>query len=439
MKDVRVRAKVAANGLIVFVGQGRRERQLFYSAKDLRPFTDAAVAVPHLTELLQFFLAYYAADRLVKRSRRLWARRFIIDFPVTDVGKWKSTEEDLIKLIRRSTGDDVVLQLAERAGHERHLDDRIIHFTLEEPRPTSVVLLSDGLDSLCGAFQHLKARPQERIAFVSLVTNSRKGARIKKVREALAAARPNDVTFRQAELHLCDPPRAQDQEQTQRSRTMLAIVAGLTVAAAYEARNVNVSENGLGILNLPVPGLQLVHHSSQVLHPANVPLWKRVAKALLGGGEVIYPNRFRTKVEMCADLPEIAHFLIEHTSSCDRPDFYDENDSCGWCGSCIVRKMSLALSRLRQFDLKYSGRPNDQRRAPDFPPATVQHYHAQLISEALAQRDPWTALLDRHPTLRMVADDEGRDDAPHLKSSTLALLQRHVKEVNAFHEYSHAV
>jgi hypothetical protein len=439
VNKIFVVVKPLADGFAVEVGRGERPATLRFSTATLRPFTEAAAEAPHLTELLEFFLAYYSADRLALRSHQIWSRNFVIRFPVTDVAKWRSISSDLAKLVRQSTGDQVDLEFTPRKTNERHPDYRATHFELEEPRATSVVLLSDGLDSLCGAFEHLQQRQHERVAFVSLVTNNRKGARIHTVREALRRLRPRDVAFTEASLHLCDPPRADEQERTQRSRTMLAIAAGLTVAAAYRASEVSVSENGMGILNLPVPGLQLAHHSSQVLHPTNLRLWKRVAVQILGplAGRIDYPNRFRTKAQMCLELPQDAHPLIRSTSSCDRPDRYDKNDSCGRCGSCIVRKLALSGAGLSAHDIAYSGRPASMRRG-DFDAVLVQRHHAAAIDKALTEFDPWAALLRSHPTLHHLFSEESSENVDHLRSSTLALLRRHVDEVFAYESQSRA-
>ncbi|MFZ1125999.1 MAG: hypothetical protein WAN59_12740 [Candidatus Baltobacteraceae bacterium] len=373
---------------------------------------------------MEFFLALYTADRLTLRAAKCWARNFRIRFPATDTTAWHESKEILERLIRQSTGDDVEIVIVPRVPRDIHVDERAFHFSLEEPRHTDVVLLSDGLDSLCGAFQLMEKRAGERVAFVSLVTNSRKAKRIRTVRRALQQRYTGAVAFHNANLYLSRPPSAQ--ERTQRSRTMLAIAAGFTVGAGYGSRTVTVSENGLGILNLPVPGLQMTHHSSQALHPTNGSLWAALAERLLGGGVLAYPNRFRTKAEMCSTLPDFARPLIRSTSSCDRPDRHDASDDCGHCGSCVVRRDALTLSGLSAWDVEYSSR---RWQPPTFDPAVVQHYHALMIEQQLRAEDPWQALSRAHPTLRDALRDLDAEQRAHAKFETLQLLRRHVEEV----------
>jgi len=296
--------------------------------------------------------------------------------------------QTLHNLIRQSTGDDAEFEFTHRPARQRHRDSLRVPFALETPRPTSVVLLSDGLDSYCGAVQQLSERPQERLCFVSLSTNSRKGARINDVRSHLQRLRPENLTFCGSFFHLDDPPRASAQERSQRSRTMLAIAAGFVVSAAYDSQDVIVSENGLGILNLPVPNLQMDHYSSQVLHPANVSLWSEIAALLWGSkATLVYPNRFRTKAEMCASLPPDALSAIRYTTSCDAP-----------------------------------------RRDLD---------DARELKRRLEELDPWSALVKYQPTLR-TSVVESKTPTAHLRYETIQLLRRHITEVIAFEQVRRA-
>jgi hypothetical protein len=432
MKPVEVEVRIAGAHLEVRVAGCGRVQRVPYRTTGMRPFTRLSAA-PHLTELFEFCLALYTADRLTPRVANCWTRSFRITFPATNTSAWNEAKAILTRLIRQSTGDDVEIVVVPRPLREIHVDERAAHFSLEEPRDTDVLLLSDGLDSLCGAFQRMEERTGERVAFVSLVTNSRKAKRIRTLRRALQQRYPGAVAFHNANLYLSRPPSAQ--ERTQRSRTMLAIAAGFTVGAGYGSRTVTVAENGLGILNLPVPGLQMTHHSSQALHPANRSLWAVLAERLLGGGALVYPNRFRTKAAMCSSLPEFARPLIRSTSSCDRPDRHDASDDCGHCGSCVVRRDALAICGLTTWDVTYSSRPWEP---PAFDPAVVQHYHARMIERQLRADDPWKAMSRAHPTLRGALLDVDAEERAHAKLETLQLFRRHIEELTMTVGLAHA-
>lgn len=430
----RIAARINAGDIIISANGAEDFGQVSYATAQLQPFADIAIDSPNPVEFFEFFLTLYIADRLVKRRGR-WQRRLIIEFPVSDVERWRSAAPTLHQLIHQSTGDDVELEFTNRPSHQRHRDTHRVPFALEQARPTAVVLLSDGLDSYCGAVAQLAARLQERLCFVSLSTNTRKEARINDVRSHLQRMRPENVTFCRSFFHLNDPPRASAQERSQRSRTMLAIAAGFVVSAAYDSLDVIVSENGLGILNLPVPHLQMDHYSSQVLHPANVPLWSEVAASLWGSkAGLVYPNRFRTKAEMCASLPVAAHPAIRFTTSCDAPR-HDVDDACGTCGSCLVRRRALELPGLSALDGKYSASASTGR-LPYVDAFDVQSYHARELQRRLEAMDPWSALVEYQPTLGTSVTDT--ETTAHLRYETMQLLQRHVTEVFEFEQLQRA-
>lgn len=416
---MHVRASYDDGVLLVDVA-GHNQRVKYRTASML-PLT-AFASAPHITELLEFMLTWYAADRLTPRMKHRWARKFVIEFPVWRLRQWKEIKADIEELIRLSTGDYVTIVPFERPSHWVHPDGDP-RFSLELPIPVSVVLLSDGLDSLCGAYAALK-NPVERPVFVSISTNSRKGARIDQVANAIKSSYGDRPIFHRIPMNLVKAPRKA--ERTQRSRTMLAITAGLTVAAAYDSRVVQVSENGMGILNLPIPWLQGPHESSQVLHPRTLGLWRKVSDALVNGAAIEYPNRFKTKAQMLRELPPAAYTSIGYTSSCDSPQRKDKHPDCGLCGSCTVRRLSLESAGLTQYDVTYTALPPRKRA---YGALALLDDQRERLSEALAQSDPWLALITAQPTLESIVGDS--TDGTYRIASTIALLQEHVRELSS--------
>ncbi len=395
----------------------------------LNAYADA----PHLIEFFEFMLAFYAADRLVARPKRHWKRAFRITFPVSRTAAWAYAKPTIEELIHQSTGDDVEITILERSHSLMHADRRQRRFELDSAQSTSVVLLSDGLDSLAGVFEPF-SDPAERVALVSLVTLARKASRIGKVMDYLVGNFGERAVHHTVDLHLAKPPRKQ--EITQRSRTMLAIAAALTVAQTYGSKRVQVSENGMGILNLPLPSLQMRHESSQVLHPANLPLWATVSELLLGGAKIFYPNRYKTKAQMIREMPEDAREMIAVTSSCDAPQRFDANADCGRCSSCVFRKIALYNAGLRQYDTAYSG------RAPknlDYDPTVIFLHQARNIRATLQVSDTWPALLRAQPTLRRVVIGRDAKERADEIASTIELLRRHTEEMEALQQLAYAV
>ena len=427
MKVIEVDVQVKGEKLFVSI-EGNEAERLWYKTDLLSPLTDRALS-PHLTELLEFFLALYACDRLVKRSPRSWKRCFNVRFPVADVARWNAAKYVIEQLIWQSMGDEVAVIPTRRADGDIHADRRASHLVLDYEQPATVVMLSEGLDSFCGAYQAARAR-NEHVAFTSIITNKRKWPRFATISQGLLANiyTPGRLHFHNAEWHLEEAPRGQ--ERTQRSRTMLAIATGLTVAYAYGTQRMIISENGMGILNIPNPALQSKHEASQVLHPSNMKPWRELSRALLNGAAIEYPNRFKTKSEMCMELPEYAHEQIRETSSCDAPQRADAQQDCGVCGSCVYRQLALNQSGLSSYDTVYSSRP--QKCFP-YDPWDVLAYQAAELRKCLNESEhfgrQWDALIETFPTLQSSIVGEDSSERAHEVQETIMLISRHIKEV----------
>ena len=421
MKRNSVRGQLRHHSLVAEIDGKDVRQQLAYSTKTLLPLTQISNA-PHLLELFELCLALYAADRLIKRPPQSWGREIEVAFPFSKVGRWIDSRRLVEQLFYQTTGDKVILLPQERQAGETHADSRTQVFQLEHPERPSVALLSDGLDSLCGALQALEER-DGTIAFVSLITNPARQARINTIRAWIEQNYRGRVAFHQVGFHLLRPPKAQ--EQTQRFRTILAIAAGLTVCSAYGAEALTISENGIGILNLPVPNFQTQHESSQVLHPSNLELWQLVSSRTSGGARIDYPNRFRTKAEMCIRLPARARELIKVTSSCDSPQRIDNISDCGVCGSCQIRQVALRTAGLSSYDKAYLQEPRFSMR---FEPRQILRYHARVLEECMRGGD-WASLARLQPTLATSVDMPTASERAHVISTTLDLLRRHTAEV----------
>jgi 7-cyano-7-deazaguanine synthase in queuosine biosynthesis len=330
----------------------------------------------------------------------------------------------ITELLERTTGDIVHVRPIARKCEQVHGDDRLLSFMLDSRPPARVGLLSDGLDSLCGAHGALNSG-SDRFAFISILTNPSRKNRIKQIQTELHNLVGERAAFHVVDLHLRRPPRFQ--ERTQRSRTVLSVIAGLTAATGLGSKEIEIYENGFGLLNPPVPNMQMQHESSQVLNPAHRDAWMEVSRRLLGSVDIVYPNRWRTKGEMCERLPEDVRQQIRLTSSCDAPSRTESVPNCGTCGSCIIRRVSLASAGLSHYDVPYRYyRPT--HRAYD--PIDVLPYHASLLLQSITEPDPWPALVRLQPTIGASVDNEADSVARlHAITATVDLIRRQVAEI----------
>jgi hypothetical protein len=397
----------------------------------LHPLT-SRTSDPEFFELLDLVVAFYALDRSFRRPYDGWARRFVIEFPVARVELWRRYAPLVGEWLRSTTGDvvDVFPVVRKRAGAHH---DRQPTLSLAD-RVDVVGLVSDGLDSLCGV--DAAARDcSRRLALATVGTSGTRLNRISKV--ALLASSLAGYHVEHLRFGTKLYRKRKVKEKTQRSRTVLALVTGLTAAYALGASTVESYENGFGTLNLPIPDMQYGAMSAQVLQPRYLPLWDRVSRAFFEADiRVRYPNRFVTKAEMIARLSDEGIPLVRDAAfSCDSECRESAGIlHCGRCGSCCYRRLSVAACGRPIEDATYAMRQMN-RKEPDA--ALRLRYHAELLAEALETPDPWTALLRLQPELRGVAEaEEGRAPAAEAarwrdeaRKSTIALLRRHVAEV----------
>jgi 7-cyano-7-deazaguanine synthase in queuosine biosynthesis len=412
-----------------------------FDARQLHPFTTEA-SDPTLFELLDLCVAYYALDRFVKRPMNGFGRTFVLRYPVRSPELWRRNVPLVRQWLLALTDDDVeVVPVPWRDAGDHH--DRMQSLSLTEP-VEAVGLLSDGLDSLCG----LDAALQEsrRMAWVSVISGHRR-KRISAMMELGSESEIAAIDHYMIRLRLKRGNKAK--EKTQRSRTVLAVAMGMTLAHALGSDTVECYENGFGLLNLPVPDLQYGGMSSQVLQPGHLPLWDQISRAFFGRTiEVRYPNRFRTKGEMLKSLSPAALALVRETFSCDagyrqakRRVFH-----CGTCGSCRIRQLSIASARIESFDAHYA---YVSRKGDALEYAALLRYHAGLLDAALRSEDPWLALNRLQSSIAIVphSDDlrvaaRASQDIQHhrefLQLQTLELLRRHVAELNTWRPLDHA-
>lgn len=396
---------------------------------DIHPLREAATD-PSTFELLDAVLALYTLDRSVRIRSGQIRRNFGLRLPVADTRRWGDLGPLLSEWFEALTGDAVEISTIQSgtAIADHHRRQRNFEF---ENGVDVVGLLSEGLDSLCGSDA---ARGRNvRIALASVITNPTRSNQISAMLAGIGD--PRHYSLR---TNLCRKRIVR--ERSQRSRTVLALVTGMTVAHIVGAHRVECYENGFGMLNLPVPDLQYGAMSSQVLSPRHLPLWDRVARAMFGRTIMLdYPNRLLTKAEMVSGLSHEAQWLVAKTSSCDRLQRIKGGGvlHCGTCCSCRYRQLAIASSGSSMPDVPYAHR--NVGTGPDA--ELVLRYRARLLAEALYGDDPWGALVRLQPELATVTlSDDGRDAVGEsaearrrrLCDGTVELLRRHVAEVQSW-------
>lgn len=417
-------AKITPNGSRVAIDvTGQRPCQLWFDLSGFQPFTIGAGTTECL-DLLELCLGLYAVDRLVLRPTDRWTRHFTLTFPVlkSRLAAWGKAKGPLEDLVRSTTGDSVDLILAP-ADTIDNAHRRIVPFVLNDGVPPSVSLFSDGLDSFAGVSATLAQ--QEEHALVSVVTNNQRRVRLKKLADAVQGNTHGAALLRfPLNLHFKGAPVGVKYEKTQRSRSLVAVASGLTAAAWLRASRLLIHENGFGLLNLPLLPNQLLHESSQALHPANLRRWEGIAELLLGSITIETPNRFRTKAEMLARVPPALRSMISSTSSCDGVPRRSGMHDCGRCGSCWYRHIALLCAGY--VDTTRYATPTI---GSEIDALAALRYQASQWREDLRESDPWTALCRRQPSLASSISAASTDERSGLIRETTALIARHCSEL----------
>jgi hypothetical protein len=107
----------------------------------------------------------------------------------------------------------------------------------------------------------------------------------------------------------------------------------------------HVYENGIGAINLPLPGGVGRDHSKAV-HPISlIKIGEFVSRLARTKLSVENPFIFSTKAEMCHSLRHNLFPLFE-TITCDRLR-REKYIQCGFCSSCILRRQALAAAGIK--------------------------------------------------------------------------------------------
>lgn len=291
----------------------------------------------------------HAGDTRVSRSVNAqdgWTREIDLYVPMSAPQVWNNQRQSIDALLGFLTGDRWRVFFRARTT-------RTAALAVEPQRSsndglTEVSLLSGGLDSLVGAIDLLEkgkcplfvshywdgetAKAQTQL--LRALEKHYSGHGIKSLRVRLGFDR-----------HHLDTGET---EATQRGRSFLVYALAVLVASSFDrSMPVNIPENGLIALNVPLDPLRLGALSTRTAHPHFVAGMRRITDVTqLSVG---FSNRYRhmTKGEMvsgCADVAFLSK-VVAHSMSCSSPAKARYKGlsprHCGYCVSCLIRRASL--------------------------------------------------------------------------------------------------
>jgi hypothetical protein len=335
-------------------------------------------------DLLVLAAHVYAADTRISRdteSQDNWTRELRLVVPVSDPVRWNAVSNILQRMLNFLTGDRWVLGFRPRPNGFEHF---VAAKPLVGPQPVfdEVSLFSGGLDSLIGAIDALEKNTNP--LFVSHAGEGAVSAAQEALFRRLEQQYPNRP-FKRLRVWMSFPKElVQDvpPEDSTRGRSFLFFATG-ALAASGIGRDcqLNVPENGLIALNVPLDQLRLGSLSTRTTHPFYIARWNDLLGEL--GIPVAIENPYwdRTKGEMvaaCANSTFLKKVLPE-SLSCASPTKArwkgHGTEHCGFCLPCLIRRAAIksgiqgadpttyTLANLQASPLKTSGAEGIQVRS----------------------------------------------------------------------------
>lgn len=289
----------------------------------------------------------YLADTRISRglhSQDSWTREIAIVIPVYNFEKWKPLEELFIRMLNFLTGDRWSISFIKR---DEELSAKSEDETLP-PKFDAVTLFSGGMDSLIGTINHLENK--NKTVLISHAGDSHTKNAQSKLLSHLKDKYP-DLNPLYLDLWMVFEKNlipGGGNENTTRSRSFLFIALGVFAMSGMKGvSTLEVPENGLIALNVPLDELRIGSHSTRTTHPFYLDSWNQVLQGLETEFSVHNQYWNKTKGEMadeCLDK-EFLMQVIQDSISCSSPQKARWSGAapqhCGYCVPCIIRRAAM--------------------------------------------------------------------------------------------------
>lgn len=292
----------------------------------------------------------HAADTRISRtteSQDAWTREIRLVVPVASPALWEQAAPILVEMLNFLTGDRWVFHFRARPqGFESTVAAKPL--TYLEPSFDGVSLFSGGLDSMIGAIDALHDGLNP--LFVSHAGEGAVSSSQEKVFSYLESKFPKRQ-FRRLRIWMnFDHGIVANSgpEDSTRGRSFLFFATAAMAASGFERGcRVQVPENGLIALNVPLDQLRLGALSTRTTHPFYIARWNDLLRVLLFTVLIENPYWDKTKGEMvegCQD-PAVLKQLVTASLSCSSPAKArwagQPTQHCGFCLPCLIRRASL--------------------------------------------------------------------------------------------------
>ena len=305
--------------------------------------------VPKEAALDILFLAtlVYLADTRISRelhSQDSWTREIRIELPVLNPDLFCKTIPVFEKMLNFLTGDKWFITFSKRESSVMLGQQQCIQQTSID----SVTLFSGGMDSLISTINYL-----EQGRRVMLISHAGEGFTKHSQTSILAEFKkkyPNIEPFYLDLWMMFEQGFIPEggNENTTRSRSFLFIALGIFAISGINNVNIlQVPENGLIALNIPLDELRVGSHSTRTTHPFYMRSWNEILHIIQLDISINNSYWNKTKGEMADEClnKEFLKSIMSKSSSCSSPTKVKWKglapQHCGYCVPCIIRRAAM--------------------------------------------------------------------------------------------------
>jgi len=383
-------------------------------------------------DLLAIAAYAFGADQQVRRGGLAdaygddWRRSFTLVVPVSDPRFWSTPDVSsrLTATLLFASEDRWTFRFVPARRLEEHAIPLGVDANELLREPDVVCLLSGGLDSLCSVVDQFALRKRKPL----LVGHSPAfhiGARQRALRNSLKEHFHGwHFPYVSGAVHRMgsDAP-----ETSQRTRSFLYATLGAVVASALRLHDVQLADNGVVSLNLPLNDQVIGAMATRSTHPKFLRLFNALLQVVFPGGpQVSNPLWNHTRREALGLLQEAdAVPLLEGTNSCAHPHGRPAMQPfCGVCSQCVDRRFATIAAGLDEYD------PADRYALDIFHDSIPDERTARLMVFSYYRHcRELTELVDdeffsRFPQLGDCVDPAA-DDQVTVATSLVAMLRRH--------------
>jgi 7-cyano-7-deazaguanine synthase in queuosine biosynthesis len=414
-----------------------KEGNVYLRLEEIQAWLGAGLS-PMSRDLAEIAAYIYQADKGIRRGEgKTWTRRLSMLIPVRQPGKWKRLAPLLSGTLFELTGDRFDFYFVQWHGDLKAESEpgRKKGSPKVKGNSDCVCLFSGGLDGFAGV-NHLASQGRKPILVSHYISN------LKPIQHEQVEALNKTFGFNLEHLQFRVAPRNDRNktrrafvtvENTQRPRSFLYLAIASVIAFERGVTELNICENGVLAINIPMSPSRLGSRSTRSTHPHFLNPFQDLVRAVFNRPITIRnPFSFKTKKEVVEVVKETQlKKQLRQTISCwgfpRRTMGVLGAKHCGYCLPCLHRRISFIAAGYERWD---DGYKVDVFRKYEEADSKITMDFRDLLSFAANVKCLSTAeLIYENPGL-LVEVGELCDTAGQEESILLAeMLQRYSAEV----------